>query len=279
MKFITLEANAKLNIGLSIYNQRDNGFHDISSHFQEINWCDNIEIKLINTSNINFYTTGIAVPDNKDNICVQAALLFNDKYNIHDGVSINLVKNIPVGAGLGGGSSDAAAIIKGLYKLHNIPFCESEAIALCKNIGSDVPFFINGGLQYLEGIGSELSPLPPYFKDYIFLIVYPNINISTSWAYSQYKIYLDNQSAYNKFGPLQVPINWESFYNDFDKVVLSAYPEIRCIKQTLNDCNCLLSNLSGSGSAVFGIFENQDLAEKAKSQFENYQTYISLPVY
>jgi len=279
MKFITLEANAKLNIGLAIYNQRDNGYHDISSHFQEINWFDNIEIKLINTPNINFQTSGISVPNNKDNVCVQAALLFNDKYNIQDGISISLVKNIPVGAGLGGGSSDAATIIKGLYTLHSIPFCESEAIELCKNIGSDVPFFINGGLQYLEGVGSELTQLPPYFKDYIFLVIYPNIKISTSWAYAQYKIYLDNQSSYNKFGPLQVPINWESFYNDFDKVVLSAYPEIRCIKQKLNNFNCLLSNLSGSGSAVFGIFENQDLAEKAKAQFDNYQTYISLPVY
>lgn len=279
MKFITLEANAKLNIGLSIYNQRDNGFHDISSHFQEINWSDRIEIKLINTPNIHFETSGISVPNNEENVCVRAALLFNEKYNIQNSVAISLVKNIPVGAGLGGGSSDAATVIKGLYKLHNIPFCESEAIELCNNIGSDAPFFINGGLQYLEGVGSELSQLPPYFKDYIFLVIYPNINISTSWAYAQYKIYLDNKSAYNKFGPLQVPINWESFYNDFDRVVLSAYPEIRCIKQKLNDFNCLLSNLSGSGSAVFGIFENKDLAEKAKSQFDNYQTYISLPVY
>ena len=117
MKSITLEANAKLNIGLSIYNQRSNGFHDISSHFQEINWSDNIKITLNNTSKINLEVTGIPVTNDNNNVCVQAALLFNEKYNIECGVSIHLAKNIPIGAGLGGGSSDAATVIKGLYKL------------------------------------------------------------------------------------------------------------------------------------------------------------------
>ena len=154
-----------------------------------------------------------------------------------------------------------------------------DAVELCKKIGSDAPFFINGGLQYLEGRGAELRQVPPYFKDYTFLVIYPNIKISTSWAYGQYKIHLDNQSAYNKFGPLQIPIDWDSFYNDFDRVVLSAYPKIRCIKQKLNKFNCLLSNLSGSGSAVFGIFKDKDLAIEAQSEFSQYQTHISSPVY
>ena len=151
---------------------------------------------------------------------------------------------------------------------------------MCSTIGADVPFFIDGCLQYAEGIGHDLHPLPPLFKPYFFLLILPQISISTPWAYDEYKKYLENQSKRSKFQPLSSrELDWSLLGNDFEKVVLSTYPEIKRIKDDLQNNGSLFSSLSGSGSTMFGVYDSLESVRKSSDLFNEYQTYEALPVY
>ena len=144
--------------------------------------------------------------------------------------------------------------------------------------GSDIPFFINGGLQLAEGIGQDLEVIQPLLKDFFFLLICPDISISTQWAYKQYRKYLEISTIKTKFHPLSDKIEWSLLENDFEKVVLSTYPEIKKIKSELQRSESLFSSLSGSGSTMFGVYDNLELATNARSLFKDLQTCIALPV-
>ena len=124
-----------------------------------------------------------------------------------------------------------------------------------------------------------MQPLPPLFKPYFFLLILPKISISTLWAYNEYKKYLENQSNRSKFQPLSRELDWSLLGNDFEKVVLSTYPEIKRIKNDLQNSGSLFSSLSGSGSTMFGVYDNLESVRNAQDLFKDFQTYISLPVY
>lgn len=276
---IKLPSNAKINLALSINYKRSDGYHDISSIMQEIDLYDTIEVSKNDSDKIKIISKGIKVPEDDSNLCYIAAKIFFKEYNISHGINITIDKKIPIGAGLGGGSSNAATVIKALSKLFDISINKDILHKICSNIGADVAFFCNGGLQYAQGIGNKLTHLSPLLSNYYFLLILPDIEISTAWAYHQYKKYLENQSNPSNFLPLSDNIDWSLWRNDFEKVVLSTYPEIKAIKSGLQNTNSLFVSLSGSGSTMFGVYDNLESVKKAQDLFKELQTHYVLPVY
>ena len=276
---ISLVSNAKLNLALSINYKRSDGYHDISSIMQEIDLHDTIEISKNNSKKIHIISKGIPVPEDSTNLCYIAANIFFSENNIQERVNITIDKKIPVGGGLGGGSSNASTILKGLSQFFNINSTKELLHTISRKIGADVAFFNNGGLQYAQGIGDKLTPLPNFMHGFHFLIICPQISISTPWAYSEYKKYLENKLNESNFVPLSDKLDFSLWSNDFEKVVLSAYPEINEIKNMLKRTNTLFSSLSGSGSTMFGVYDSLESVTIARNQFKDFQTYIALPVY
>ena len=276
---ISLVSNAKLNLALSINYKRSDGYHDISSIMQEIDLHDTIEISKNNSKKIHIISKGIPVPEDSTNLCYIAADIFFSENNIQERVNITIDKKIPVGGGLGGGSSNASTILKGLSQFFNINSTKELLHTISRKIGADVAFFNNGGLQYAQGIGDKLTPLPNFMHGFYFLIICPQISISTPWAYSEYKKYLENKLNESNFVPLSDKLDFSLWSNDFEKVVLSAYPEINEIKNMLKRTNTLFSSLSGSGSTMFGVYDSLESVTIARNQFKDFQTYIALPVY
>ena len=275
---ISLVSNAKLNLALSINYKRSDGYHDISSIMQEIDLHDTIDISKNNSKKIHIISQGIPVPEDSTNLCYIAADIFFSEYNIQERVNITINKKIPVGGGLGGGSSNASTILKGLSQLFDINPKQELLHAISTKIGADVAFFNNGGLQYAQGIGDKLTPLPNLMHGFHFLIICPQISISTPWAYNTYKKYLENKLNESNFVPLSGKLDFSLWNNDFEKVVLSTYPEINEIKHMLKRTNTLFASLSGSGSTMFGVYDSLESVTIARNQFKDFQTYIALPI-
>ena len=277
---INIQSNAKINLGLKIEHKRKDEYHNISTLMQEINLYDEIIISHSNSKKIILDLKGIPTPNNDSNLCYIAAKHFLDTYKIKSGVHINLNKIIPIGAGLGGGSSNAASIIKGLAKLFDITITNKSITSMVSNMGADIPFFIKGGLQLVEGMGDNLTPISPIpIKDLQFLLVIPPFYISTPWAYKVLNKTLQPDKSQPKFLPLSEPMKWELFDNDFERVIHETYPEIGQIKASLINTGALYAGLSGSGSTVFGVFDNFQKAETILGKFSQYQTFLTSPVF
>jgi len=267
-------SNCKINLGLQVLNKRSDNFHNISSIFVELELSDNLSFKKSN----NFIITS----NNKELAQLETNTIIRS-YNemkaiskVNQPYSIHLTKNIPMGSGLGGGSSNAATTLKVLNKLWNINLSDNKLIKIASKIGSDVPFFINGKNQYIEGTGNNLSLLSELrLSQYYILIINPNIHIDTSWAYESLKKGLEVPARYPKFLDSNNQVNWKLLKNDFENVVFSAYPEISRIKEKLISRKVLYAGLSGSGSTVYGIFTNKDEAFIASQLFPSYKTYLT----
>ena len=220
--------------------------------------------------------------NDQNNLCVIAYNYIKNLYKI-GGANIVLKKNISRGSGLGSGSSNAAATMKGLREIYNLEVADSELIKIGSKIGADVPFFINGSTQVGEGIGEKLTSIRSSM-DAQYLIVTPDIPIDTKWAYSQYKNNLDNCSSPTKFSDSfrGKTINLDTlkfFENDFESVVFPTYPEIGAIKNKLIALGAKFASLSGSGSTVYGIFDDDANIDKAFSHFfPRHKTFIAHPV-
>lgn len=281
MKSININSYAKVNIGLKILNKRSDGYHNISTVFQEIDLFDTITISK-SDGPLKFSTNVEWLQNDQNNLCVIAYNHIKNLYKI-GGANIVLKKNISRGSGLGSGSSNAAAIMKGLREIYNLEVADSELIKIGSRIGADVPFFINGSTQVGEGIGEKLTSIRSSM-DAQYLIVTPDIPIDTKWAYSQYKNNLDNCSSPTKFSDSfrGKTINLDTlkfFENDFESVVFPTYPEIGAIKNKLIALGAKFASLSGSGSTVYGIFDDDANIDKAFSHFfPRHKTFIAHPV-
>ena len=270
-----IKSYAKINIGLKILDLLPDGYHSICTIMQEIDFYDLIKITPNDSMNITITCSGpIQVPENDSNLCVKAAQLIFNNYNCNHGVSIHLTKNIPSGAGLGGGSSNAARILCALNAIFNLKIHNIDLHELAFEIGCDVPFFINGGVQLSEGKGEQLSQLSINLKQYIILLVLPTFSISTKWAYSFFKNNLSKRFDSNKFRSFQQSVDWTLFENDFEKVINLTYPEVNEIRETLESKGALFVSLSGSGSAMFGIFDNFLKADLANQALKTYKSHI-----
>ena len=278
MKTMNMKAYAKVNIGLRINGVRDDGYHTLKTLFQTISFHDNLQLEIQDERGINFSSTGLEVPPGDDNLCVKAAQKVLDKKNLKSGIKIRLEKNISVGTGLGGGSSDAATVIRGLNKLLNLDLDNSDMEAIALELGADIPFFIRGGCQYAEGIGELLRP-GEIEDNFTVLLVIPRISIDTGWAYNNVD-YLSLTSDTEDVNLARFPRNGESkkriyFRNDFEKLVFSKYTEIGEIKRQISDSGAVFASLSGSGSAVFGLYDTLDKAKNGEEKLgKKYRSYI-----
>jgi 4-diphosphocytidyl-2-C-methyl-D-erythritol kinase len=252
-QMINLKAWAKINLGLKILNKRDDGFHDIETTLTTINLSDLLTLEEID-SGIQIITTGIDIKK-EDNLCFRAADLYMSRYGIIKGVKITLTKNIPIGAGLGGGSSDAAAVLKGLAKLFEMYIEDPELMELAADIGSDVPFFVKGGAAYARGRGEVLK----FFKlpRMQLVLYYPGYAISTSWAYEEHDKMLTPEPVVDNISAGKKKIRKGfALENHFEKIVFSKYPDLLDVKTHLLGTGAFLVSLSGSGSSVFAVVDD-----------------------
>ncbi len=278
-KNLTLQyqSHCKLNLGLQVLHKRDDGFHNLDSIFVELNLSDMIIFK--KSQSFQLTSNDDSIENLKDNTISKAYHAIQSLYRNNQEYSIHLVKNIPVGSGLGGGSSNAAVVLKALNDLWDIQLTNDELIEIAANIGSDVPFFINGGIQYIEGKGEILTPLhSTKLSQFTILLVYPEIHIETKWAFQSLKKGLEVPKTYNKFLDSNNQVNWKLLKNDFENVVFSTYPKIGAVKKQLISRKVLYAGLSGSGSTVYGIFVNKEEAIDASKLFPSYRTYITSPI-
>ncbi len=271
-------STSKVNIGLKVLNQRDDGYHNIYTVFQELDFGDTIQIEKIDDgctikSNVDW------IPIDESNICHKAYSALKTKFPVLGGISIHIQKNVPIGSGLGGGSANGAATLKGLNDLYGLNLSDGELEKIGATIGADVPFFIRGGTQLGEGIGDKLTLLPSHIQG-TYLLVIPDVSISTPWAYS---------GLINKLNSEELMPNFAGFFsgdyaslkifeNDFERIVIPAYPEIGAIKRKLLELGARFASLSGSGSTVYGIFDEDASAKEAELFFRpTHQTILANP--
>ena len=277
LKKITYKSYCKVNIGLQIHGQRPDGYNTIHTVFQELEFHDTIKIE--KSDKICEFSCNVDwLRNDKSNLCVKAWQAIVDQFEI-GGISINLKKRIPPGSGLGGGSSNAAAVLKGVSELYELELTDDKIQSISVALGADVPFFIKGGTQVGDGVGEILNELSKPIRGY-YLLVIPPIQLDTAWAYSESKKSLDAFSKKPNFARLfreeVVPLVF--FENDFESIVIPAYPEIGKIKETILAYGACYASLSGSGSTVFGIFDDKAKAKIAESVLAaDFETIISYP--
>lgn len=247
--------NAKINIGLRVVGKRPDGYHNIETAFYPVAWNDALEIIPAGSGYTQFNQSGMAVPgDEKDNLCLRAYQLLKNDFPSMPAVNIHLYKAIPVGAGLGGGSADASSMLKLLNSYFKLGIPEGRLIAYALDLGSDCPFFIKNTPCLATGRGEILSPVNLDLSAYKILLIYPGVHINTGWAFANIRIQSESASLAEY---LTLPVReWqEHLNNDFEQPVFQEYPTLKKIKETLQVKGALYASLSGSGSAVYGIFE------------------------
>ena len=268
-----LYPNAKVNIGLNVLFKRSDGFHELETLMHPVGLTDILTINKSGNKQkkINFATTGIHIDGNhNDNIIYKACELIGSNYNLPS-LDIHLHKTIPFGAGLGGGSADGAFTIKGINELCNLNMSINNMEKLAAELGSDCPFFIKNRPAITKGRGEIIKPYDIDLKQYRFVIVVPPMPINTKKAYS---LITPNTPKLNLFELLKFDITkWRStVVNDFEDSVFPQYPEIKNIKEELYKQGAVYASLSGSGSAVFGVFKD---APNLKQVFpKNYFIWI-----
>ena len=270
---------AKINLGLRILNKRDDGYHNLNTIFCELGFGD--EIQFIKSDKFELTTEGIDVPVNDSNLIVKVYKKLKVKTkDAYPEYKIHLIKQIPIGAGLGGGSSNAGVTIKALNKLWHLNMSIKEMESMSADLGADVAFFIKGGVQHATGIGEKLNPIDKSFLNgKKILLICPDFSISTVWAYKNVNKFLNIKKVIPKFAPLVTPIKWQLFENDFEKVIKSTYPKIGEIINSLYKMDVLLAGLSGSGSTVYGIYDQHNDLKNIRDQYSDthrtFETYVN----
>lgn len=271
---LTYKAFAKINWALSVLNKRNDGYHDIISLMHAIDLYDTLIFEP--SSGIEIQTE---LPIKRENNLIYKAIIALQQYTgIKKGIKVTLQKQIPIGAGLGGGSSDAATTLKALNELWGLNLGVNTLQKIGVSIGSDVPFFFNLPLCIVEGRGDIIKPLK-IEKSYTLVIVKPEFSISTKWAYEFLYLETELTTEYKKINNniwqlylLLCEGAYSNFHswNDLEKSVSGKYPEIEKIKKKLLEAGALMSLLSGSGSTVFGVFNNEVDANETLKIFEGY---------
>ena len=250
--------NAKINLGLHVTQKREDGFHNIETIFYPIGWHDALEVVEGHSKAFNLVTSGITINgDIKDNLLYKAYLLIKE-YKALPSLDIFLHKTLPMGAGLGGGSADAAFFINLLNNQFALQLTDTQKMTIAKQLGSDCAFFINNKPTFAYHKGDEFKSLSLDLSTYYLAVIYPNIHSNTKEAYS---LVIPQMPAKSITVIIQQPIDtWKKeLINDFEPSIFSLYPLVKNIKQTLYEKGALYASMSGSGSAVFGIFKEMPL--------------------
>ncbi len=249
--------NCKINLGLHILRKREDGFHDLETVFYPITLQDALEvIHGETTTDVQFSSSGVTLDiEAADNICVKAYHLLKKDFPELPPVKMHLHKNIPSGAGLGGGSADGAFTLLLLNKKFQLQLSEQQLIAYALQLGSDCPFFIKNKPCYGTGRGENLEAIDLDLSGYQFIIVNPGIHINTGWAFKQLCPFTDRPSL-RELIQQPVPIWRDRLVNDFEAPIFQQHSEIALIKEQLYLAGATYAAMSGSGSTVFGLFEN-----------------------
>ncbi len=254
--------NCKINIGLRIIEKRPDGFHNLETIFYPVGWKDAVEI-ISNHENVQEVTwsqSGINIPgDELDNLCIKAYQLLKADFPEIPPVQMHLLKAIPMGAGLGGGSADAAFVLQLLNQQYNLNLSTRQLLDYALKLGSDCPFFIINKPCLATGRGEILEEIPLDLSAYKILLVNPGIHINTGWAFSKIT---PQKPATGLSALVTSPIHeWQQLIiNDFEKPVMQAHPELASIKETLLTNGAVYAAMSGSGSSFYGIFHKESQA-------------------
>ena len=258
-----LNAPAKVNLHLEVRDRRPGGYHEILSIVQSIPLHDRVHMRSLKEKNALRFSCDPSVCGGQ-NIGITAVQMFKARCGLEAGVEVRIDKRIPVGAGLGGGSSDAAAVLKGLNKMFANPLNPEQLHDLAAGLGSDIPFFLHGPAALMSGGGETIQDLLPR-DDFVLVLVYPGFSISTSAAYSWLDEDRNRDRRTSTSEDLKVqfertaPVSW-SFFNSFQTTIEIRYPLIRQVIRELVDSGAELANLSGSGSSVVGVFTDTKAA-------------------
>jgi 4-diphosphocytidyl-2-C-methyl-D-erythritol kinase len=269
--------NAKINIGLNITEKRPDGYHNIETVFYPISLSDDLSVELMDKhlstasqSDYRLLLTGMDTnEDNEKNLVIKAYRLLQKEFEL-DPIDVSLKKNIPFGAGLGGGSSDAAFMLSALNQLFDLKLSFDTLESLAAKLGADCPVFIKNKAVFAEGIGDVFTPVDLSLKGYFLMLVKPDIFIPTPEAYASVK---PQKPLNSLLETIKRPVlDWKNFIiNDFEISVFKQHPEIGTIKEQLYQQGALYASMSGSGSSVYGIFDHLPDVPKV---FENYFTYV-----
>jgi len=280
MRQVLIKARGKINLTLDVIGKRPDGYHDLEMIMQTVELHDDVLI-MESENGIEVSCENSLVPNGESNIAYKAAQKLLDYKNVNAGVKINIIKRIPVAAGMAGGSSDAAAVLHGINELYNLHLSLNELKAIGKEIGADVPYCLQGGTMLAQGIGEILTPLNP-FNNIDIVLIKPKIEVSTAWVYKNLHIneiiHRPNTKevieGLNKGDIYKVT---QYFGNILEGVTIKEYPVIEEIKQLLLENGAIGSLMSGSGPTVYGIFENSHKARRAidKLNENNFDCYLT----
>lgn len=280
-----IKAYAKINLGLDVVRRLPNGYHEVKMIMQNVGIYDELTLTKI-PGGITMTTDSAELPTDENNLVYKAAKLMLTEYDITEGVRIHLDKNIPIAAGMAGGSTDAAAVMKGINELFDLNLPMTRLMELGVRIGADVPYCIMGGTALAEGIGEVLTALPPIPKCHI-LVAKPDINVSTKFVYEHLDAAgvthhpdIDGMRDAIQDGNLQGIL--ERMENVLETVTIPAHPIIHTIKNRMLTLGAAGSLMSGSGPTVFGIFTDDTTAKKAFEQIKcddlAKQVFLTTPV-
>ena len=269
---ISFKTPAKVNLGLHILGKREDGFHELETLFQMVNWCDEIKIECLSRG-LELVCNQPDIPTDKGNLVIRAAHILQTRYPERcKGARIHLNKNIPHGAGLGGGSGNAAGVLLGLNFLWGLKLKREDLISVASELGSDVPFFLFSPCAIGRGRGEILEPVKNSIRFYV-LMVYPGFAVSTASVYGNLKLKLtkreNNISILKNFllqsEFAQLGATWT---NDLELFVFKEDPGLSGIKKEMLALGAKGALLSGSGSTVFGIFDNPETANSAHARLD-----------
>jgi 4-diphosphocytidyl-2-C-methyl-D-erythritol kinase len=287
MRSYRLIAPAKINLLLEIIGDRPDGFHELVMVMQSVDLADEIELKHLGSGDrILLHCTHPQVPLGETNLAYRAAKLMQECFPGHGGVEITIQKNIPIGAGLAGGSTDGAAVLVGLDLMWNLGLAQDELHTLAAKLGSDMPFCVSGGTALALGRGEELSPLPDLDRLYAVLAKYQTLSVSTPWAYQTYRqqfgaTYANDPTAQEerrRTGPsvgLLGAISHhdaasigQALHNDLEKVVLNHHPQVGLLREKLVEQSTLGAMMSGSGPTVFALAATREEAQQIAASIQ-----------
>ncbi len=264
---------AKINLGLRLLRRRSDGYHEIESFFHTLDWGDEIELEPAETLSLELEIASDAplpelcrsIPVDEKNLAWRAAAAALDAAG-RSGVTIKLLKRIPPGAGLGGGSSNAAVVVQGVLDLYRCELPRSDVNAMAAGIGADVPFFLEGGCALVEGIGERVMSLPSLTAVPCLLILHP-FPVSTAEAYERANYTLTRDPLFghylNSHGEFGSILSRAPLTNDLQEAVTDAHPEIAASLAALAYCGATYVSMTGSGSAVYGLFDSEEKAHRA----------------
>jgi 4-diphosphocytidyl-2-C-methyl-D-erythritol kinase len=262
---LCIRSFAKVNLALAVLGRRTDGYHDIQTLFQSINLYDEIDFKP--APQIDLICENLSGVPQEENLVWKAATLLAARCGVDGGVSLTLRKRIPSGAGLGGGSSNAAATLLGLRRFWNLDVSDSDLHSIAASLGSDVPFFLCGGTALGVGRGEAISRLKDPPPEHL-AVIFPGIHVSTAEAYRSLNLGLTSNASDHRIQRFigQVEAGKRcltEIFNDFETSILLAYPGISEAKNFLKKQGAVATLLSGSGSSVFGFFSNEESAHAA----------------